>query len=500
MISGRGGDTLRRALSAADTVRRCRPTRVVEAATEVGLMVEDEDEEQDSLLASGSERQQARHTRAAGPCLVLIAIVGAALWASLASRSGASHLEADFGWLAAADGQSAVRSAGSGADAHPSLPVQRSPPSVARHAAGAPEGSRAHCVLVLDLHACECFAAQPATIQRTDQARRASRDAAGQAPRACLASCHGRGVCNHQTGQCNCEAGRNGTTCESLNPRPCNGPHDGLWVASHCAGECDHATGFCWCPGKLGLRPMGESCQPRYMPLQVRPQRRQTATAALPPCPLPLTLTGANPVPFPLGAQPLPLPRRSHPSSPFSSALTLFKDEVAVPCPTPPLPAPPPPCSAHPFTPSPSPSTCPPFPAHPSIPQAFAALGLPPDLHHPALRPNGTQARLGMEGREGHAARVQAGQLLATLRASLVADPHTRATLIRSFWFGSAESAAAAGGGAGSSRGHVPGGRAAAGAALAVHISGDGEAGLPQAVPLPAATRGAEQVSTTIRA
>lgn len=275
-------------------------------------MVEDEDEEQDSLLASGSERQQARHTRAAGPCLVLIAIVGAALWASLASRSGASHLEADFGWLAAADGQSAVRSAGSGADAHPSLPVQRSPPSVARHAAGAPEGSRAHCVLVLDLHACECFAAQPATIQRTDQARRASRDAAGQAPRACLASCHGRGVCNHQTGQCNCEAGRNGTACESLNPRPCNGPHDGLWVASHCAGECDHATGFCWCPGKLGLRPMGESCQPRYMPLQVRLQRRQTAAAALPPCPLPLTLTRRPSRPV--------LPRRSAPSP--SPALT----------------------------------------------------------------------------------------------------------------------------------------------------------------------------------
>jgi len=62
-------------------------------------------------------------------------------------------------------------------------------------------------------------------------------------------------------------AGFNGSACEGRNPRPCNGPRDGLWLASHCAGECDEATGFCWCPGKLRLRPMGESCQPRHMPL-----------------------------------------------------------------------------------------------------------------------------------------------------------------------------------------------------------------------------------------
>ena len=91
-----------------------------------------------------------------------------------------------------------------------------------------------------------------------------------QRPRRCEADCHDRGVCNAETGVCACRAGYNGTACGSLNLRPCNGgKNDGLWHGSHCAGECDELTGFCWCPGRLHMRPMGESCQPVRMPLDV---------------------------------------------------------------------------------------------------------------------------------------------------------------------------------------------------------------------------------------
>ena len=99
-------------------------------------------------------------------------------------------------------------------------------------------------------------------------ARRA-RGARGAAPRArnCEADCHGRGVCNRLTGVCACRVGFNGSSCATRNPRPCNGPKDGLWIASHCAGECDEERGWCWCPGKVHQRPMGEHCQPSHMPL-----------------------------------------------------------------------------------------------------------------------------------------------------------------------------------------------------------------------------------------
>eukprot|EP00966_Prymnesium_polylepis_P049570 1147382-Prymnesium_polylepis.1 len=41
-----------------------------------------------------------------------------------------------------------------------------------------------------------------------------------------------------------------------------------MWVASHCAGECDEKRGWCWCPGKVGTRPLVETCQVKHMPLE----------------------------------------------------------------------------------------------------------------------------------------------------------------------------------------------------------------------------------------
>ena len=82
------------------------------------------------------------------------------------------------------------------------------------------------------------------------------------------AHCHGHGVCDLQTGVCACEAGYNGSACRSVNLRECNGKTDGLWHASHCAGECDERRGFCWCPGRIGERPMGDTCQVKHMPVE----------------------------------------------------------------------------------------------------------------------------------------------------------------------------------------------------------------------------------------
>lgn len=84
----------------------------------------------------------------------------------------------------------------------------------------------------------------------------------------CAYSCHGRGICDKSTGVCACEAGYNGSFCEEVNVRKCNDRSDGLWVASHCAGECDERRGWCWCPGKIGERPMVEVCQVKHMPLE----------------------------------------------------------------------------------------------------------------------------------------------------------------------------------------------------------------------------------------
>ena len=85
--------------------------------------------------------------------------------------------------------------------------------------------------------------------------------------RACVADCHGHGVCDEQTGVCACEAGFNGSACERANVRGCNGPTDGLWHASHCAGECDERRGYCFCPGRINRRPMSDTCQVKYMPV-----------------------------------------------------------------------------------------------------------------------------------------------------------------------------------------------------------------------------------------
>ena len=95
----------------------------------------------------------------------------------------------------------------------------------------------------------------------------ASSNAIGARGHACKSACHGRGICDEQTGICACQAGYNGTACEGINVRECNGATDGLWVASHCAGECDERRGYCFCPGKINERPMSDTCQVRYMPV-----------------------------------------------------------------------------------------------------------------------------------------------------------------------------------------------------------------------------------------
>mmetsp|Transcript_463 Transcript_463/g.1206 ORF Transcript_463/g.1206 Transcript_463/m.1206 type:complete len:785 (+) Transcript_463:202-2556(+) len=38
-------------------------------------------------------------------------------------------------------------------------------------------------------------------------------------------------------------------------------------MASHCAGECDVTTGFCYCPGRVGVRPLPDTCQPSHLSL-----------------------------------------------------------------------------------------------------------------------------------------------------------------------------------------------------------------------------------------
>lgn len=91
----------------------------------------------------------------------------------------------------------------------------------------------------------------------------------GTVSRQCAAGCNDRGVCDQLSGVCACEAGYNGSACEGVNVRGCNGETDGLWHASHCAGECDERTGYCWCPGRLRDRPMSDTCQAKLMPVDV---------------------------------------------------------------------------------------------------------------------------------------------------------------------------------------------------------------------------------------
>ena len=132
------------------------------------------------------------------------------------------------------------------------------------------------CAGVLDADACSTWYA-------TREAQ-PSPPPHGTKARPCPAGCHGRGRCDETSGLCACEAGFNGTACEERSVRRCNAPEDGLWVASHCAGECDERRGWCWCPGRVGQRQMGESCQVKYMPLEVfsalslKPDANQRAT------------------------------------------------------------------------------------------------------------------------------------------------------------------------------------------------------------------------------
>ena len=116
-----------------------------------------------------------------------------------------------------------------------------------------------HCGgLLLDETVCAAWYTSRLVHLRQSQRR-------GGRAKSCEANCHGHGVCDLQTGVCACEAGYNGSSCRSTNLRECNHVNDGLWHASHCAGECDERTGYCWCPGRIGERPMADTCQVKHM-------------------------------------------------------------------------------------------------------------------------------------------------------------------------------------------------------------------------------------------
>lgn len=134
-----------------------------------------------------------------------------------------------------------VESSVAGGAAEPAAPP-REPPSA--------------CALVRDALACAAWYAE------RDRSARAHVLAL---PVPCARDCSGAGSCDLHTGVCACAAGHFGRACEQRAVRECNGATDGLWLASHCAGECDTATGFCYCPGRVGVRPLPDTCQPSHL-------------------------------------------------------------------------------------------------------------------------------------------------------------------------------------------------------------------------------------------
>eukprot|EP00775_Hariotina_reticulata_P001698 gene1698-2044_t len=111
----------------------------------------------------------------------------------------------------------------------------------------------------------------------------------------CPNGCSGNGVCNADTGLCDCPAGVSGPDCGAADPRPCTdkyredrrsklpASHIGAnmrdlnwtasgWTSSRCAGVCDEATAVCYCDGPhFGRIPAPEGAPPGSPP--IRPGR-----------------------------------------------------------------------------------------------------------------------------------------------------------------------------------------------------------------------------------
>eukprot|EP00884_Botryococcus_braunii_P008777 jgi/Botrbrau1/17900/Bobra.50_1s0001.1 len=99
----------------------------------------------------------------------------------------------------------------------------------------------------------------------------------------CLNDCNnGAGVCNHDTGMCDCMAGYRGDYCQFSQKRPCTQRHrsKGLepesysdwqepgWTDSRCSGTCDETRAACYCRGKYGRIEGNTHENPRALPIQ----------------------------------------------------------------------------------------------------------------------------------------------------------------------------------------------------------------------------------------
>ncbi|KAK9805381.1 hypothetical protein WJX73_008851 [Symbiochloris irregularis] len=96
-------------------------------------------------------------------------------------------------------------------------------------------------------------------------------------------SCNSVGVCNLDTGLCDCMAGWSGDSCTVRQLRPCTNAHrpngtvpqgapESLstpgWTASRCAGVCDEDTATCYCNGTMGRISAPAGSPPGTPPLQ----------------------------------------------------------------------------------------------------------------------------------------------------------------------------------------------------------------------------------------
>ncbi|KAG1677710.1 hypothetical protein FOA52_001022 [Chlamydomonas sp. UWO 241] len=110
----------------------------------------------------------------------------------------------------------------------------------------------------------------------------------------CPGKCNGVGVCNYDTGYCDCPAGWTGVDCKTVLKRPCthktrrpddlsdtpighidaHGRDLNLTGAdipsttSRCAGICDDDIAMCWCDGPMGYIPAPPGSPPGTPPVQ----------------------------------------------------------------------------------------------------------------------------------------------------------------------------------------------------------------------------------------
>ncbi|GAB2261464.1 hypothetical protein Droror1_Dr00002461 [Drosera rotundifolia] len=85
--------------------------------------------------------------------------------------------------------------------------------------------------------------------------------------KACKNDCSGRGVCNHELGQCRCFHGFAGEGCSETLQLDCNYPGSpdlpyGRWVVSICSAHCDTTRAMCFCGEgtQFPNRPVAEAC------------------------------------------------------------------------------------------------------------------------------------------------------------------------------------------------------------------------------------------------